>query len=186
MFAMWIFTIPALAERHYGTTDATSAAYDASADWVGILFAGYNGVAALVALALPTIAARIGRRACHALCLTAGAAGLMGFVLIDDPALLWIPDIGIGIAWASILSLPYAMLSNALPPRKMGVYMGIHNIFLVLPQLVAATVLGFLVKHVFGGQAIYALALSAGSLLLAAICVLAIPGRNRLESTGRA
>ncbi|MDB5705314.1 MAG: major facilitator superfamily protein [Sphingomonas bacterium] len=181
MFAMWIFTVPALAARHYGTTDATSAAYNASADWVGILFAGYNGVAALVALALPAISARIGQRACHALCLVLGAMGLLGFVTIDDPALLWIPDIGIGCAWASILSLPYAMLANALPPRKMGVYMGIHNIFLVLPQLVAATVLGFLLKHVFGGQAILALALSAGSLLLAAICVLAIPGQPRSD-----
>ena len=184
MFAMWIFTIPALAARHYGTTDATSAAYNASADWVGILFAGYNGVAALVALALPGIAARIGRRACHALCLTAGAGGLMGFVLIDDPALLWISVVGIGCAWASILSLPYAMLSNAIPPRKMGVYMGIHNIFLVLPQLVAATVLGFMVKHLFDGQAIFALALSAGSLLLAAICVLAIPGPDSSRRRG--
>jgi maltose/moltooligosaccharide transporter len=139
-----------------------------------VLFAGYNGVAALVALMLPALAARIGRRASHALCLGLGALGFLGFVLIDDPALLWIPIIGIGVAWSSVLSAPYAMLSSAAPPHKMGVYMGIHNLFLVIPQLVAATVLGPLVKYVFKGEAIFALGLAAGAFALAAISAFAI------------
>ncbi len=181
LFTMWIYSIPAVAARHFGTSDAASAAYNASADWVGVLFAGYNGVAAIVALALPAIAARVGRRLSHALCLALGAIGLAGFLVIDDPAMLWLPAVGIGCAWASILSMPYAMLSSAVPPRKMGVYMGIHNMFLVLPQLVAATVLGGIVDHLFGGQAILALGLAAASLLLAALFALAIP--NHLQSS---
>ena len=175
LFAMWIYTVPAVAAHHFGTANAASAAYNESADWVGILFAGYNGVAALMALLLPGIAARIGRRACHMLCLMLGAVGLIGFLAIDDPALLWLPAAAIGCAWASILSLPYAMLASAVPPRKTGVYMGVHNIFLVLPQLVAAIVLGQLVGRLLGGQAIHALALSAGSLALSAVFTLAIP-----------
>ena len=174
LFAMWIYTTPAVTARHYGTTDPASAAYNHGADWVGVLFAGYNGVAALMALLLPTLVARIGARASHALCLAMGALGFLGFVLIDDPMLLWMPIIGIGIAWASILSAPYAMLSSAVPPHKMGVYMGIHNLFLVLPQLIAATVLGPVVGRLFKGEAIYALGLAAGAFALAAVSAFAI------------
>jgi maltose/moltooligosaccharide transporter len=177
LFAMWIYATPAVAARHYGAVDPASAAYNQGADWVGVLFAGYNGVAALVALMLPALAARIGRRGSHALCLALGALGFLGFVLIDDPLLLWIPIIGIGCAWASILSAPYAMLASAVPPHKMGVYMGIHNLFLVLPQLIAATVLGPLVKYAFKGEAIYALGLAAGAFALAAVSALAIRDR---------
>ncbi|TNE63634.1 MAG: MFS transporter [Alphaproteobacteria bacterium] len=179
LFTMWIYTIPAVAARQYGATDATDAAYNAGADWVGILFAGYNGIAAIVALLLPGIAARVGRRACHAACLMFGAVGLTGFLMIDDPVMLWLPIIGIGIAWASILSIPYALVSSAVPYQKTGVYMGIHNIFLVIPQLVAAIVLGPLVGTVFGGNAVWALAISATCLALAALCTLAIPHAGR-------
>lgn len=103
-----------------------------------------------------------------------GAAGFAGFVLIDDPVLLWIPIIGIGLAWASIMSAPYAMLSSAVPPGKMGVYMGIHNLFLVIPQMVAATILGPLVARVLGGQAILALALAGGAFAIAAVLALTV------------
>jgi len=175
LFALWIYAIPAVALRHFGTSDPSSAAYNQAADWVGVLSAGYNGVAAAVALLLPTIAARVGRRVSHALCLVLGAVGLAGFMLIGDPILLWLPAVGIGCAWASILSMPYAILSAAVPPRKMGVYMGIHNMFLVLPQLVAATILGPLVRNIFDGQAILALLLAAAMLGAAAVAALFIP-----------
>jgi len=175
LFAMWIYTVPAVAGHHYGTIDPASAAYNAAADWVGVLFAGYNGLAALVALLMPAVTARIGMRATHALCLLLGSAGLAGFALVDDPRWLWLPTAGIGFAWAAILSLPYAMLASAVPPRKTGVYMGIHNMFLVLPQLVASAVLGPLVGRVFAGHAIDALALAAASLAIAALTVFAIP-----------
>jgi maltose/moltooligosaccharide transporter len=128
--------------RHYGTVDTASAAYNAGADWVGVLFAGYNGVAALAAF--PAAAGPSDRTSRQPRDVPGDWArwASPGFVLIDDPMLLWIPIIGIGLAWASIMSAPYAMLSSAVPPGKMGVYMGIHNLFLVIPQLVAATVLG--------------------------------------------
>jgi maltose/moltooligosaccharide transporter len=175
LFAMWIYTVPAVAARHFGSTDATSTAYNQGADWVGVLFAGYNGVAALAALVLPALAARVGRRACHAVCLLLGALGLAGFALVDDPVWLWLPSVAIGCAWAAILSIPYALLAGAVPARKAGVYMGIHNIFLVLPQLVAATILGPLVGTQFGGHAIHALTLAAVSLAIAALCMVFVP-----------
>nr|WP_317847011.1 MFS transporter [Caulobacter segnis] len=174
LFALWIYATPAVTARHYDAVDTASAAYNAGADWVGVLFAGYNGVAAIAALALPLLARRIGRPASHAVCLALGAVGFAGFVLIDDPMLLWLPIVGIGLAWASIMSAPYAMLSSAVPPGKMGVYMGIHNLFLVIPQMVAATVLGPLVARVLGGQAILALALAGGAFAVGAILALTI------------
>jgi len=175
LFAMWVFTLPAIAAQHFGTTDIASLAYGLAADRVSLVFAEYNGVAALAALALPLLAARAGRRMAHALCLLAGAAGLIGLVLIGDPGWLWVPTIGIGVAWAAVLSLPYAMLADALPAAKRGVYMGIHNIFLVLPQLVAASVFGVLVEQLFAGRTVYAIALAATCFLIAAIVSLTIP-----------
>ncbi len=175
LFAMWIYAAPAVAQRHFGTNDPASAPYSAAADWVGILFATYNGVAAVGALALPAISARIGERATYALCLLCGAGGMAGFVLAPGPEWLWVAATGIGAAWAAILSLPYAIIVNAVPPGKVGVYLGIHNIFLVIPQLVAAICLGPIVQHVFGGEPTLALALAALFLALAALAALLIP-----------
>lgn len=181
MFAMWIYTTPAVTSYHYATRDTASAGYNEGADLVGLLFGVYNGVGALMAFALPVLAARIGRRATHMLALVAGGCGLLSFLLIRDPHWLWLGMVGVGLAWASILSIPYAMLTGALPPHKLGVYMGIFNIFIVLPQLLAATILGLLVRSIFGGAPIYALALGGGALIVAALAMLrveeAVPGR---------
>ncbi len=174
LFAMWIYTTAAVTRVHYGATDTTSAAYAAGADWVGVLFGVYNGVAALAAFTLPVLAKRIGRKATHALMLLLGAAGLFGIFAIREPGLLWLPMIGVGFAWASIVSMPYAILSAAVPNRKMGVYMGVFNIFIVAPQLLAATVLGLILKTLFDGQAIWALMLGAGSFVLAAASALLV------------
>lgn len=174
LFAMWIYTTAAVTSVHYGATDTTSAAYNAGADWVGVLMGVYNGVAALAAFALPVLARRIGRKATHALMLLFGAAGLAGIFLIREPGLLWLPMVGVGFAWASIVSMPYAILSGAVPDRKMGVYMGVFNIFIVVPQLLAATVLGLILRTMFDGQAIYALLLGAASFVLAAISALRV------------
>ena len=171
LFAMWIYTTPAVAAFHYHAADTASRAYNDGADWVGVLFAIYNGVAALAALVIPTIARAVGRKASHALCLGLGGLGLAAFPLIRDPGLLWLPMIGVGFAWSSILSAPYSILSGALPARKMGVYMGIFNFFIVIPQLLAATILGLLLRTFFGGEAIWALVLGAGGMLAAAACV---------------
>lgn len=175
LFAMWIYATPAIARSHFGATDPASPAYNAAADWVGILFATYNGVAALGALALPALSARIGERRAYAACLWCGAAGMAGFLLIPDPGLLWLAAVGVGLAWAAILSLPYAIIVGAVPPAKVGVYLGIHNIFLVIPQLVAAIGLGPLVAGPMGGAPAMALAMAAALLGVAALAALLIP-----------
>ncbi|WP_420479172.1 MFS transporter [Brevundimonas sp. FT23028] len=175
LFAMWIYMTPAVTAVHFSAADATSAAYGRGADWVGVLMGIYNGVAALAAFLIPVLARRIGKRGAHAVNLVLGAAGLAGVFLIRDPALLWLPMIGVGFAWASIVSMPYAILSSAVPGRKMGVYMGVFNIFIVVPQLVAATLLGALLKGLFGEQAIWALAIGAVSFLIAAGASLRVP-----------
>lgn len=175
LFAMWIYMTPAVTAVHFGAADATSAAYGRGADWVGVLMGIYNGVAALAAFLIPVLARRIGKRGAHAVNLALGAAGLAGVFLVRDPALLWLPMIGVGFAWASIVSMPYAILSSAVPGRKMGVYMGVFNIFIVVPQLVAATLLGALLKGLFGEQAIWALVIGAVSFLIAAGASLRVP-----------
>ncbi|PIB91416.1 MFS transporter [Caulobacter sp. FWC2] len=168
LFAMWIYTTPAVAAVHFHAVDATSKAYNTGADWVGVLFAVYNGVAALAALVIPLMVKATSRKVSHAVCLLLGALGLLSFLLIRQPGMLWIGMIGVGFAWSSILSAPYSILAGALPARKMGVYMGIFNFFIVIPQLLAATVLGLLLRSFFGGQAINALVLGAASFAIAA------------------
>ncbi|MBE0419222.1 MFS transporter [Pseudoalteromonas nigrifaciens] len=174
LFAMWIYTTSAVTSFHYGSSDTSSAAYNNGADWVGILFAAYNGFAALAALCIPIIVKRVGLKLAHALNLILGALGLASFMFIQDPSLLIWPMIGIGFAWASILSLPYAMLSTSVPSSKMGVYMGIFNFFIVIPQLLAASILGLILRHFFENQPIYALLIGAVSFLLAAVAVLRV------------
>ncbi len=174
LFAMWIYTTSAVTSFHYGSSDTSSAAYNNGADWVGILFAAYNGFAAIAALCIPIIVRRVGLKLGHAINLILGALGLVSFIVIKDPTLLIWPMIGIGFAWASILSLPYAMLSTSVPSHKMGVYMGIFNFFIVIPQLLAASVLGLILRNFFENQPIYALVLGAVSFVLAAVAVLRV------------
>lgn len=174
LFAMWIYATPAVAHRHFGATDVGSPLYNQGADWVGVLFAVYNGVAALAAFLLPVLAARCGRRTSHALSLALAGVGLASFLVIRDPTWLLVSMVGVGVGWASILSAPYAILSGALPPAKMGVYMGIFNIFIVIPQILAATILGGLLKSFAPGHPIFALVVGGASLLLAAAATLLV------------
>lgn len=174
LFAMWIYTTPAVTKHIYGTTDTTSLHYNEGADWVGILMSTYNGVAAIAAFFIVWLANRIERKYVHALSLVLGGLGLSSFYLFNTPELLLISEIGIGFAWASILSIPYAILTGSLPQKKLGVYMGIFNFFIVIPQITAAAILGFMVKYVFGGEAIYALLLGGLSMIIAAIITLRV------------
>lgn len=181
LFAMWIYTTPTVTRHFYGSSDPTSAAYNEGADWVGVLFAAYSAVAAVVALLVPLLAARVGRRVAHLVCLVLGGAGLVGFAVVRDPQQLMLCMAGVGIAWAAILSLPYAMLSGSLPGHKVGVYMGIFNFFIVIPQIIAASVLGVLVSRVFGGESLYALVTGGVCLALAGVATLFVsdPGEHR-------
>lgn len=174
MFAMWIYGTSAVTSFHFGATDVTSAAYNDGADWNGILFASYNLFAALAAMAIPAAAHRLGCRVSHLVNLWLGGVGLISFYFISDPKLLLISMIGVGFAWASILSLPYALLSNNLPAQKMGVYMGIFNFFIVIPQLVAASILGLLLRKFFDLQPIYGLVIGGASLFVAGAVTLLV------------
>jgi maltose/moltooligosaccharide transporter len=174
LFAMWIYTTSAVTSHIYGTEDATSAIYNEGADWVGVLFAIYNGVAALFALALPWFARKTSRKFTHMACLFAGGLGLISIYFISDPNYLFLAMIGVGVAWASILSVPYAMLAGALPPNKMGYYMGVFNFFIVIPQIVAAGILGFILRSFFGNEAIFALIVGGVSMILAGLLTLAV------------
>ncbi len=174
MFAMWIYGTSAVTSFHFGATDTVSAAYNDGADWNGILFASYNLFAALAAIAIPFVANRFGCRISHLINLSLGGIGLISFYFIGDPKLLLIPMVGVGFAWASILSLPYALLSNNLPANKMGVYMGIFNFFIVIPQLVAASILGLLVREFFDLQPIFGLVIGGVSLLIAGAVTLLV------------
>jgi len=178
LFAMWIYTTPGVTAHHYGATEASSQAYNDGADWVGVLFAAYNGFAALAALTLAPLATRLGRRGAHLVCLSLGGVGLISFVFIDDPTWLLLPMVGVGFAWASILSMPYAMLAGALPAAKMGLYMGVFNIFIVIPQILAATLLGLLLRNVFDGEAIYVVLTGGVLLLLAGLATLRVDDRD--------
>jgi len=175
LFSMWIYTTPAVAQVHFGASDPHSAAFNHGANWVGVLFAAYNGFAALAAALIPQMVRRLGLRLTHLVNVWLGGAALLSFLVIHDPDWLLVSMLGMGFAWASVLSLPYALLSDSVPARKMGLYMGIFNFFIVIPQVVAASVLGFLLRALFGGAPIYALALGGVSFLLAGLLVLRVP-----------
>jgi maltose/moltooligosaccharide transporter len=183
LFSMWIYTTSAVTTSVYGTSDTTSQLYNDGADWVGVLFGVYNGFAAVFAFLLPVLARYTSRKITHSIALLAGGLGLCSIFLIRDPQLLIIPFIGIGLAWASILSMPYAILTGSLPQQKMGIYMGIFNFFIVIPQILAATVLGFLTKELFGGQAVYALVFGGVSMIIAAITVIFVTDKDDNKQT---
>ncbi len=171
LFVMWIYTTPAVTSHHYGTQDASSALYNEGADWVAVLFASYNLVAVVAAMTIPWLIRWLGLFRAHQVNLLLGALGLGSFVLIRDPAWLLAAMVGVGFAWASIVSVPYAILANAIPAARMGIFMGIFNFFIVIPQLLAAAVLGLVIEYLFLGQTIYALPLGGFCMLVAAVAV---------------
>lgn len=174
LFSMWIYSTPALAQHIYKTTDTGSEAYNKIGNWVGVMFAFYNGFAALFAFLLPVLARKFSRPVTHMIALIAGGLGLISYIMFKDENLLIISMAGVGLAWSSILAMPYSMLTQSLPSHKMGVYMGIFNFFIVIPQILAATLLGFFTKHLFGNNAIYALVLGGCSMIVAAFLCLRI------------
>lgn len=178
LFAMWIYTTSAVTSHVYGTSDTTSTLYNTGADWVGVCFAVYNGVAALVAFGLPVAAKLTSRRITHLIALCCGGLGLLSVYFINDPTMLLVSMIGVGIAWASILSIPYAMLSSSLPPNKMGYYMGVFNFFIVIPQIVAAGILGFILNNFFNNVSIYGLIIGGFSMILAGLMCLRVDDKE--------
>jgi maltose/moltooligosaccharide transporter len=176
LFIMWIYSTPVVAQYAFGSSDPTSAAYNAAGDWVGVLFAVYNGVAALIALlVLPRVAAKIGKVRTHIAGLLCGAAAFASFFVIRDPHWLILSEVGVGIAWASILAMPYAILASSLPQAKLGIYMGLFNVFIVIPQLLVATVMGSVLRAFFPTEPIWTMAVGAAVMALAALAMLRVP-----------
>ena len=173
LFGMWVFSTPAIAHHVYGLpiSDSKSEAYQNAGDWVGVLFGIYNLVSAFYAFALPYIAKKIGRKITHSISLVIGGLGLISIYFVPNENWLILSMIGVGIAWASILSMPYAILAGSISPMKMGVYMGIFNFFIVVPQIINALIGGPLVKYVYHDNAIFALVTSGFSFLIAAALV---------------
>ncbi len=174
LFAMWIYTTSAVTSHIYGTEDSTSKLFNEGADWVGVMFATYNGFAAIVAFLLPVLAKYTNRKITHLIALTAGGLGFISIYFFKDPNMLILSMVGVGFAWASILAMPYAILTGSLPQHKMGTYMGIFNFFIVIPQILAASLLGFFVKNMAGGEAIYAIILGGASMILAGVLTLLV------------
>lgn len=174
LFSMWVFTTDAVATHVYGLSGnyVKSVAYNDAGNKVGGAFAVYNFVAMIYALFLPALAGKLGRKATHAVSLIAGGIGLISIFFIRDPAMLTYSMIGVGLAWASILAMPYVILSSSIPPGKMGIYMGIFNFFITLPQIINGLFGGWIVKHIYGNQPIYAIVLAGCCLLCAAVSVL--------------
>lgn len=181
LFAMWIYTTKAVTGHVFNTSDTTSKVYNDAADWVSIMFTVYNGVAAAVAFLLPVLAKRTSNKFTHMLALIAGGIGLISIYFLTDKVGLLLAMIGVGIAWASILSIPYAMLSGALPSAKMGYYMGVFNFFVVIPQIVAGTILGFLVNTFFNDEPIYALIVGGCSMILAGLLTLGVSTNKKID-----
>ncbi|HYD92423.1 MAG TPA: MFS transporter, partial [Flavobacterium sp.] len=176
LFGMWVFTTPAIAHHIYGLPieETKSVAYNEASDWVGILFGVYNFVAGIFAFTLPVIAKRIGRKRTHAISLLIGGVSLIGIYFMPNEDWVALCMIGVGIAWASILAMPYAILAGSIPPLKMGVYMGIFNFFIVIPQIINALIGSPIVKYVYSGNAIYAIMMSGASFLIAAALVIRV------------
>ncbi len=174
LFSMWVFTTDAVATHVYGLSGdyAKSVEYNSAGNYVSSAFGTYNLVAAIYALCIPFVAKYLGRKGTHAFSLIAGGVGLISIYFIKDPAMLTYSMIGVGLAWASILAMPYVILSGSIPPGKLGIYMGIFNFFITLPQIINGICGGWIVKYIYGGQPIYAIVLAGFFMLCAAVSVL--------------
>lgn len=171
LFGMWVFSVPAIAQHIYGLPpeDSSSETYQQAGNWVGILFGIYNGISAIFAFLLPILAKKISRKKTHAYALFVGGIGLILIYFMPNENWLILPMVCIGIAWASILSMPYAMLAGSISAKKMGVYMGIFNFFIVIPQIINGIIGGPLVKYAYDNHAIFALVVSGISFIVAGL-----------------
>jgi maltose/moltooligosaccharide transporter len=176
LFSMWVFTTDAVATHIYGLSgDYTeSVQYNEAGNKVSSAFGVYSLVSMFYALCLPFIAKKIGKKMTHAVSLVAGGVGLISIYFIKDPEMLNYAMIGVGLAWASILAMPYVLLSGSIPAGKLGIYMGIFNFFITLPQIINGFVGGSIVKHLYGGQPIYAILMAGVFFILAAISVVKV------------
>ncbi|MFH1118709.1 MAG: MFS transporter [Bacteroidota bacterium] len=178
LFSMWVYTTPAIALKYYGTADANSSAFQDAGDWVGILFGIYNGVSAIIALSLPVVARRLSRKVTHSLALAIGGISLLSILIFKDENFLIIPMIGIGIAWGSILAMPYAMLASSIPAKRMGVYMGLFNMSITIPQIISGIFSGLILKYFFADNPVLCIVMAGVSMMLGAVSALFIKEKH--------
>jgi maltose/moltooligosaccharide transporter len=178
LFLMWFYFAPAVATHIFKAPDTSSRLYTEGIAWAGLCSSFYSLVTFIFAFALPPLARRLGRKATHSLCLVVGALGLASVGLVSDKYALFGCMAGVGVAWASILSMPYAMLVRHLPPAKLGIYMGIFNFFIVIPEIIAAVGFGWVMKNLLGNDQVVAVMLGGGLLLLAALLTLRVDDRD--------
>lgn len=174
LFAMWVYTTPSIADGVFHATDAQSSAYQEAGNWVGIMFAMYGGVSAIAAFLLPWLAKFTSRKFVHLICLVIGGVSLISIFAITSKEMLLLPMVGVGIAWASVLTMPYAILAGSLPANKMGYYMGLFNFFVVIPQIVAGVVLGAILKNFFANQSVKVLMLGGVCMVIAGLLTLVV------------
>jgi len=184
LFSMWVYTTPAVAQHFYGTTDPNSDVYQEAGNWVGILFGIYNGVSAMIALGLPVLAAHIGKKLTHAAALSIGGLSFLSFFIISDPVMLILPMIGIGIAWGSILAMPYALLASSIPADRMGIYMGLFNMSITIPQIINGIFGGLILQYFFKGDPLYSILMAGVLMILGAVSVSFIREKKVEESLG--
>jgi maltose/moltooligosaccharide transporter len=183
LFSMWVFTTPAVADHvyHIKAGDTTSTEYNDAANWVNVIFGVYNLVSAIYALLLPRIVRKSSRKATHAFSLVMGGIGLISIYFIQNPTLLLLSMVGVGLAWGSILAMPYAILSSSIPVKKIGVYMGIFNFFITGPQIVNGIFGGPIVKYLFHDQSIYALVMAGFFMFMGAIAVMFVQDGRKIQ-----
>jgi maltose/moltooligosaccharide transporter len=182
LFCMWLYFGVAIARSVFGGQDTTSPEYTAGVKWGGVCFGFYSVVCFAFAFALPAIANKLGRKNTHSLCLLCGAAGLLSVGLFHDKWLLLLSMTGVGIAWASTLSMPYAVLAGSLPPEKTGVYMGIFNFFIVIPEIVASLFFGWIMNHLLNNNRTLAVVAGGVFMIVAAILMQRVvdPGEEKV------
>jgi len=168
LFSMWVYTTPAVADHFYNSPEPNSKGYQEAGDWVGILFGIYNGISAMIALLLPLVAKRIGKKVTHSIALGIGGISFLSFMIIPNANMLILPMIGIGIAWGSILAMPYAMLASSIPPKRMGIYMGLFNMSITIPQIISGIFTGLILKYLFHGNTMLCIVMAGCSMILGA------------------
>jgi maltose/moltooligosaccharide transporter len=173
LFCMWLYFPVAVATNVFGGTPGTPR-YQQGVEWAGICFGAYSAVCFAFAFVLPAMARRVGRKATHAVCLLMGGLGLLSVSLMSNPRLLLLSMVGVGIAWASTLSMPYAILAGAIPPGRRGVYMGIFNFFIVIPEILASLFFGWVMSHLLNNDRMAAVIAGGFFLVLAAVLVLRV------------
>jgi len=179
LFLMWFYYSPAVARNVFGALSEKDELYTKGIEFAGLTLSFYNVVAFVFALCfLPYIASKLGRKYTHMLCLIAGAIGLISVGFVHQPNMLYLSMTGVGIAWASILSMPYAMLGGCLPENKIGIYMGIFNFFIVLPEILASLFFGWIMSHLLNNDRLLAVEVGGGLMVIAAVLTLLVNDNN--------